>query len=109
MGRERRQLARAIEGAVACAASEIVPQVQQRHVFPVALGGDGKRSVTFQEATRAFQSGFVRDVLEESGWNVSEAAARMDVARSHVYNLIRAFGIVRGGGERLGSPVKPSI
>ena len=30
------------------------------------------------------------------GWNVVETARRLDLARSHVYNLIRAFGIERG-------------
>jgi transcriptional regulator of acetoin/glycerol metabolism len=37
----------------------------------------------------------LRDTLEENGWNVNEAARRLDLARSHVYNLIRAFGLER--------------
>jgi Nif-specific regulatory protein len=35
-------------------------------------------------------------VLEDTGWNILETAARLDLGRSHVYNLIRAFGIERG-------------
>ena len=50
----------------------------------------------FQEATRRYQSKLVRQTLEESGWNVVEAARRLDIARSHLYNLINAFGIERG-------------
>ena len=34
--------------------------------------------------------------LEATDWNVSEAARRLDVARSHVYNLIKLHGLTRG-------------
>ena len=49
--------------------------------------------VTFQEATRRFQAKLLREALEAHGWNVVEAARRLDLARSHVYSLIRAFGL----------------
>jgi Nif-specific regulatory protein len=65
-------------------------------VFPDRLPrGDAER-LTFQAATRRFQATLLRQTLEETGWNIVETARRMDLARSHVYNLIRAFGIVRG-------------
>jgi Nif-specific regulatory protein len=51
---------------------------------------------TFQEATRRFQSSLLERTLDETGWNVTEAARRLDLARSHVYNLIHAFGFQRG-------------
>ena len=50
-----------------------------------------------QEATRRFQAELLRKTLEETDWNVSETAKRLDVARSHVYKLISAFGVERGG------------
>ena len=50
---------------------------------------------TFQEATRHFQRDLLQRTLDETGWNVTEAARRLDLARSHVYNLIRAFGFER--------------
>jgi transcriptional regulator of acetoin/glycerol metabolism len=37
----------------------------------------------------------VREALERADWNVNEVAGLLDVARSHVYNLIRAFGLKR--------------
>lgn len=66
--------------------------------------GDGPRGeaveaaarLTFQEATRRFQARLIRDTLEETGWNILEASRRLEVARSHLYALIRAFGIERG-------------
>jgi Nif-specific regulatory protein len=51
--------------------------------------------LTFQEATRRFQTRLLRETLEDAGWNIMEVARRLDLARSHVYNLIRAFGLAR--------------
>ena len=51
---------------------------------------------TFQEATRRFQAELLRQALEANGWSVIETARRLDVARSHVYKLIGAFGLERG-------------
>jgi transcriptional regulator of acetoin/glycerol metabolism len=56
--------------------------------------------VTFQEATRQFQARLLRDALEQTEWNVVEVARQLDLARSHVYNLIRAFGLERSGTRR---------
>jgi Nif-specific regulatory protein len=88
-----RQLAHTIEAAVIRATGEGAVQVQKTHLFPDVPSG--RRQLTFQDATRRFQAGFLREVLEESGWNVAEAAQRLDLARSHVYNLIRVFCLTR--------------
>jgi transcriptional regulator with GAF, ATPase, and Fis domain len=92
-----RQLAHAVEAAVIRAAGSGAARVEANHVFPRPAGSDveGETGVTFQEATRRCQARLVRDTLEACGWNVVEAARRLDVARSHLYNLIRAFGIER--------------
>jgi len=52
-------------------------------------------SITFQEETRRFQARLLRETLENTGWNIAETARRLDLARSHVYTLIRAFGLER--------------
>ena len=52
--------------------------------------------LTFQEATRRFQSRILRDSLDAHNWNVAQVAQRLDLARSHLYTLIRAFGLKRG-------------
>jgi len=93
-----RQLAHAIEAAAIRTAGGGDRKVERHHLFPDELEAPASsgRPITFQEATRRFQAGFLRDALEETGWNVVETAHRLDLARSHVYNLIRAFALTRG-------------
>ena len=92
-----RQLAHAIEAAVIRAAGEGARRVERRHVFPesAADATNGDEPLTFQEATRRFQHELVLKTLAETSWNVAETARRLDLARSHVYNLIKAFGLER--------------
>ena len=91
-----RELANCAEAALIRAAGEEASQVQAHHLFPEAeVGAVPERAKTFQEATRTFQAALLHDTLEELQWNVVEAAKRLDLARSHVYNLIKAFGLER--------------
>jgi Nif-specific regulatory protein len=92
-----RQLAHAIEAAVIRAAGEAARWVERRHVFPESDSDatEEDQSFSFQEATRRFQRELVLKTLAETSWNVAETARRLDLARSHVYNLIKAFGIER--------------
>jgi Nif-specific regulatory protein len=96
-----RQLENAVQRAVVIAASEVgVLRFERRHLFPDvgAAAGGSLRVVTFQDATRAFQADLVRKTLQDVDWNITETAARLDLARSHIYNLIKAFGLERGRG-----------
>jgi DNA-binding NtrC family response regulator len=105
-----RELAHAVEAATIRAAAEGVTQVERRHLFPSSAPGTGAedapaagtiavvpyyKGLTFQEATRRFQADLLRGALEENGWNVSEAATKLDLARSHAYKLVRAFNLMR--------------
>jgi Nif-specific regulatory protein len=100
-----RQLAHAVEAAVIRAVGQGASQVEPRHLFPETADGAGRETpsgtedpsdaLSFQEATRRFQARLLRDTLERTGWNVVEAAKRLDVARSYLYKLIRAFGLER--------------
>ena len=93
-----RQLEHAIQAAVIRAAGEGSKQVDRTHLFPNAPAAEGEpaAALTFQEATRRFQVGMLRQALEETQWNIVETARRLDLARSHVYNLIKAYGLERG-------------
>ncbi len=92
-----RQLEHVVQAALIRAAGTGAQQIERTHVFPDprAGGPPPEQHETFQEATRRFQAGLVRQALEESHWNVIEAARRLDIARSHLYTLIRAFGLER--------------
>ena len=92
-----RQLAHTIEAAAIRAAGDRAALVERSHLFPEPGGQPAGESapLTFQEATRRHQARLLRETLEENGWNVVETARRLDLARSHVYNLIRAFGLER--------------
>jgi transcriptional regulator with GAF, ATPase, and Fis domain len=95
-----RQLENAIEAACIRAAGEAASEVGARHVFPgapveEAAGAPSAAAQTFQEATRAFQRALLERTLDETGWNVAAAARQLDLARSHLYNLIKAFELAR--------------
>jgi Nif-specific regulatory protein len=92
-----RQLAHAVEAAIIRAVGEHATVVELRHLFPQesAVASSTPGSLSFQEATRQFQAELLRETLEKTDWNVVETARRLEVARSHVYNLIRAFGLQR--------------
>jgi Nif-specific regulatory protein len=106
-----RELAHAVEAAAIRAAVDSVSQIERRHLFAAGtapLGTDVPseipgsaievtpyKGLTFQEATRRFQAKLLLAALEETGWNVTEAAAKLDLARSHAYKLVRGFGLSR--------------
>jgi Nif-specific regulatory protein len=91
-----RQLGHAVEAAVIRAAGEAAQQIERSHIFPDRGDVAGSsRAGTFQEATQGFQKKFLRAALQQHDWNVAETARDLDLARSHVHKLIRAFGLER--------------
>jgi Nif-specific regulatory protein len=90
-----RQLAHAIEAAVIRAHGERSATLHEHHVFPKARR-DQPEAQTLQEATREFHRRFVLAALEKNDWNVAETARELDLARSHLYNLINDFDLRRG-------------
>jgi Nif-specific regulatory protein len=91
-----RELEHAVEAAAIRAAGEGAERLEPRHLFPAAArAGDEPQPLSFREATRLFQREILEKTLEECEWNVAEAARRLELARSHVYNLIRVFRMER--------------
>jgi len=98
-----RQLSHAIEAAVIRAHGEHATTLHEHHIFPqVDASAADQPPPTLQQATREFQRRIVREALERNDWNVTETARQLDLARSHVYNLIKDFGLQReaGSGKR---------
>lgn len=86
-----RQLRNRLEQAVIRAAGEGALQVEARH-----LGIDAKTtSTSFQEATRGFQRELLRRELLNTNWDTALVAEHLELSRSQVYNLIKAFGLDR--------------
>lgn len=91
-----RQLAHVVQAAVIRCTGAGLAQIEPAHIFAEAPGVESTdASLSLQEATRRFQEQFLRQTLDETGWQVVEAARRLDVSRSTVYNLIRAYNIRR--------------
>jgi Nif-specific regulatory protein len=92
-----RELEHAIEAAAIRAAGEGVGALEPRHLFPSAPRGRAAADeLDFREATRWFQRDLLERTLRENDWNVADVARRLGLARSHVYNLIRAFELGSG-------------
>ena len=86
------QLGHPVEPAAVHAAGEGAQQLEPRHLFPERPLADDA-PLSYQDATRRFQTQLVRRVLEEVDWNVSEAARRLGLGRSHVHQLVSRFGV----------------
>jgi Nif-specific regulatory protein len=95
-----RQLSNAIRAAVIRAYGAKSPTLHEHHVFPDHA--PGLAPLTLQQATRQFQRRVVLEALEKNDWNVSETARELDLARSHLYNLINDFELRRDDGKDRG-------
>ena len=54
--------------------------------------GEIRRSL--KTAINVFKSGFIRKVLDETGWNQTEAARALDIQRTYLSRLIKEYNIV---------------
>jgi Nif-specific regulatory protein len=91
-----RELANAVEAAVIRAAGEDAREVEVRHLFPDREDREEATApLNYREALRRFQTQLVRGTLEDSNWNVAEAARRLALTRAHIYNLMQSLDISR--------------
>jgi len=92
-----RQLANAVEAAVISAASEGLLLIEPSHLRlePESDDPASEEHLSFQQQTHRFQGELLKKTLEATGWNIVETAQRLDLARSHVYNLIKSHGFQR--------------
>jgi Nif-specific regulatory protein len=92
-----RQLENVLSRGWAVALSEQATAIEPRHLFPERGGDGGEGAPTYEEAMRRFQARFLREALEQGGWNVSETARQLGLSRSHLNDLIKVHGLTRGG------------
>jgi len=90
-----RELANRIESATIHAHLRGSDRIEGRDIFPDDPRALDEAAHSLQSATRRFQRRHILGVLTSTDWNVLEAARILDVSRSQVYNLIRAFELKR--------------
>ncbi|MEZ4454456.1 MAG: sigma 54-interacting transcriptional regulator [Nannocystaceae bacterium] len=90
-----RELANVVEHAVLWATGHGALMIERAHLFPELAVEPAEENLSWQESTRRFQKRLLERALVESEWSISKAARRLDLARSHIYNLIATFGIQR--------------
>ncbi len=95
-----RQLSAAVQRGAAFAVDEGASAIDVHHIFPdrAPVSQEPEGPLGWQEATRRFQRRLLEETLAACGGNVSEAARRLDLARSHMHDLLRAHGIGRPRG-----------
>ncbi len=90
-----RQLANVVEAGVLRAAAEGLDSVEARHVMPEAPTATPPHELSYQQHLQRFRRQLVTRTLAETDWNVTEAARRLDVARSYLNRLIRSLALER--------------
>ena len=93
-----RELSNAIQRAAIVATAAGSTEVGATHLFP-SRPHEADEPRTFQESTRRFQRDLVASTLQETDWNVKEAATRLDIARSYLYELIKSHGLERNRSD----------
>jgi Nif-specific regulatory protein len=89
-----RELENVVIGARLRANGDGAMQIETQHFAPAE---DGRRDdeLSYHEATRAFQRRLVAQALDAEDGVVARAADRLQITRSHMYNLIRLHGLGR--------------
>ncbi len=89
------ELQEVIVRAAIAADGQGLGMIDRRHVFPDVYDESPDSALSYSEATRRFQRRLLERTLVECEWNVTQTARKLEVARSHVYNLIQSFKIER--------------
>lgn len=98
-----RQLYHALQRAAVFALGDGTDTIDARHLFsdrPSAVAPTAARTSEpeiepWDEATRRFQRELLARALDATQWNITETARRLGLARSHLYELLRAHGLSR--------------
>ena len=51
---------------------------------------------TFQDFKDRTEAAYIKKMLNEHRWNISKTAEALDIQRSHLYNKMKKFGLMRG-------------
>lgn len=92
-----RELKHVIEASSIRASLEGNREITTAHLFSGDDHPDEQRDVTsdFRAATRRFQRRFLKQKLDDRGWNISKTARDVSLSRTQLYNLINTLRIKR--------------
>jgi DNA-binding NtrC family response regulator len=54
---------------------------------------------TFQDFKDRAEAAYIKKMLDEHRWNISKTAESLDIQRSHLYNKMKKFGLMRDEDE----------
>ena len=55
---------------------------------------------TFQDFKDRAEAAFIKKMLDEHEWNISRTAQTLDIQRSHLYNKMKKYGLMRGEDQK---------
>jgi two-component system nitrogen regulation response regulator NtrX len=90
-----RELRNAVERALILAAGKVVTAADIDRLLPVADGGGGGDTQTFEGFKQEAERSFLMQKLREHDWNVSETARALKMPRSNLYKKIERYGLNR--------------
>ena len=97
-----RELKNLVERLVIMTASSTIEADQ---VEPQATRPKGNWSAlldlsgSFQDFKERAEAAYIKKLLDENDWNISRTADALDIQRSHLYNKMKKFGLIRGDQE----------
>jgi Nif-specific regulatory protein len=89
-----RELAHAIEAAIIRAHGEGLTVIEPHHIAP-GISQAATGVLPLRELEQQCRRRHLLEALERTDWNILETCRQLDVGRSHLYNLIKLYGLRR--------------
>lgn len=89
-----RELAHAIEAAIIRAHGDGLTVIEPHHIAP-GISQTPQDVLPLRELEQQCRRRHVLEALERTDWNIVETCRQLDIGRSHLYNLIKLYGLRR--------------
>ena len=89
-----RELAHAIEAAVIRAHGDGLTIIEPHHIDP-GISQSNQGILPLRELEHQCRRRHVLEALERTDWNIVETCRQLEIGRSHLYNLMKLYGLRR--------------
>jgi Nif-specific regulatory protein len=89
-----RELAHAIEAGVIRAHGDAQSFIEPHHIAP-GISQAPQGVLPLRDLEQRCRCRHVLEALERTDWNIVETCRQLDIGRSHLYNLIKLYGLRR--------------